>query len=37
MAGRVVRRFAGEVVPQHVRERAVMNTWVSTWTVKSLS
>ena len=32
MARRVVRRFAGEVLAQHVRERAVMNTWVSTRT-----
>ena len=30
MARRVVRRFAGEVMTQHVTERAVMNTWVST-------
>ena len=22
---------------QHVRERAVLNTWVSTWTAKSLT
>ena len=34
---RVVRRFAGEVLAQHVKERAVMNTWVSTWTAKSLT
>ena len=32
MDGRVVRRFVGEVMLQHVRERAVMNTRVSTWT-----
>ena len=37
MARRVVRRFAGEVLAQHVRERAVMNTCVSTWTAKSLT
>ena len=30
MARRVVRRFAGEVLVQHVRERALMNTWGST-------
>ena len=29
MAWRVVRCFAGEVLAQHVRERAVVNTWVS--------
>ena len=36
-ARRVVCRFAGEVLAQHVKERAVMNAWVSTWTAKSLT
>ena len=37
MARRLMRRFAGEVLAQHVRERAVMNTWVITCTAKSLT